>query len=354
MQGSLKGGAHIIFPFSESKEAPRIPIPVSGRSESIERVNAARKDVRRKMYEYDKKRKNKYASRFVGNPNDKEVKQSKREDEKNTNRKPGGLEIKNDISDAESSSVIDHEKILKTLKWKSYSEATSCTPNEEITLISMIQSIIPISFRRYDCPRLVQELDHHQASAMWSERAVLEELFFSLIGFSVEEILNEEEWEDHPLVQHDDWLSEEHYCDWGGVTCGITTIGVGDGNLENTFDTAESNFIDECKKDRLRARHRNRCDGKRYLDGWRCEPCPPNHNVTKLDLTILAFTGVLPDNLYMLTYLHRLNVMGSLIKGGIPSTFKKFKYLEFIDVSKNSMSGPLSLDHLPVSLNELW
>ena len=311
------------------------------------RVNEARSGVRRKMYEYEENRKSK-----ARQSNEKRLDRNKVKDQQQD--EDDKTETMNEIVESQSFD-INHDEVLKAMKWNYYSDAVdNCSLNEFEALLSLIKASMPKSFIRYSCELIAEELALHQETGKWSERCILEGLFFSLTGLSDEQILNEEEWRSHPLVQHDTWFSEADHCNWGGVTCGITTIGVGGGNLENTFDNMDaSDSVEECLASRLRARQRNRCNGKRKLDGWTCERCPPRKKVTKIDLTMLAFPGVLPSNLYMLTYLYRLNVMGNSIVNGIPNTYQRFKYLEFIDVSKNQMSGHLP-NQLPGSMTELW
>jgi hypothetical protein len=251
------------------------------------------------------------------------------------------------------SSRINHQDILKTMKWNSYSQVKSCSSDEYETLYDMLRGNVPISFRLHPCLFLLAELKNHQDTGMWSERSVLEEAFFLLLGLNEEQILDVTNWQTHPLVELDTWFREPDHCSWGGVTCGITTFGVGPGNQENEFDEPPSDSVEECINFSDNVRERTRCDGRRKLDGYTCKLCPPSNKVTKLDLTELDLAGVLPENLYMLTQLRRLNVMGNSIVGGIPATYLKFEHIEFIDVSKNEMGGPLP-DHLPLSLVELW
>ncbi|KAL7468345.1 hypothetical protein ACHAXS_008563, partial [Conticribra weissflogii] len=119
---------------------------------------------------------------------------------------------------------------------------------------------------------------------------------------------------------------------------------------------------------------KDRCDGERLIDGWTGLPCPPSDSITKIDLVHLGvrLVGKLPENLYMLRNLHRLNLMGnrinasiecssefimrftsSVVVGGIPESFGMFEKLEFLDVSQNELRGPFP-KHLPSTLLELW
>ena len=338
-------------------------LPLSGRNNPVERVIEARKRIRIKAYESDVTQKEKASvsgeqPRFNFHVHDwslirQDIDNNDEYGENKNNEDESERREEKDKWD-ESTSTINHVKVLKTLKWESYDIAiTACTVEDHRRLWLYIGARLPVNFSLYDCPRILRELKYHQETMMWTEKAVLEEFFFSLINLPI----SDTRWVMHPLVQHDNWFSEVDYCEWGGVTCGSTTIGVGEGSHENTFDVADAELITskECKNLQMRARHKNRCDRRnnRLTDGWTCEACPPKTSITKLDLTHLAFTGVLSDNLYMLSHLHRLNMMGNFIEGSIPITYKRFKYLEFVDVSKNKLSGPLP-KHLPVSITELW
>ncbi|KAL7510061.1 hypothetical protein ACHAXN_006999 [Cyclotella atomus] len=318
-------------------------VPASSQDEPILRVEVDRSELRRiNQHEYEKYRKNKKI------PSEKETGKM---DNKHEGRDKSNIEKEkpDQVSSKKVSSQINHEDILKKMMSNSYSKVMSCSS----MLYDELRGSVPISLCRYPCFYLLEELGHHQKTGMWSEKTVLEEAFFLLLGLNEKQILNVTNWQTHPLVEFDTWLKEPDHCSWGGVTCGITTFGVGPGNQENTFDEAQSDSVDECLNSSLKVRQRNRCDGSRKLDWWTCQPCPPSNKVTKLDLTMLDFTGVLSENLYMLTQLRRLNVMGNSIVGGIPDTYQQFEHIEFIDVSKNGMEGPLP-DHLPVSLIELW
>lgn len=311
-----------------------------GNDETIAHADAFRVSI---ITEQDQKRKNKAINSGAnGWPHQTKIDPDKDSGSKNqnTNDNAGALPP-----------IINHDEVLKSTKWTSY-PAKGCSQSEQNKLLTMLKGKIPVSFSRYDCLRLLFELKHHQKTSMWTERAVLEELLFSLLSLSEEQLLDTANWESHPLVNHGKWLSDLHHCQWGGVTCGITTIGVAEGNQENTFDNTRET-VEECKKSRLKARHRNRCDGRSLYDGWTCGPCPQPDIVTKLDLTKLGLTGVLTENLYMLTRLSRINVMGNSIHGGFPDTYEQFNYLEFVDISRNQMSGPFP-EHLPMSIAELW
>jgi Leucine-rich repeat (LRR) protein len=246
-------------------------------------------------------------------------------------------------------SDINHEELLFQLGLREYPPAKCTKALELIVQTSSIRDTLPVNFLIYDCTRIVQELRFHQATGAWSERTVLEEFFFSIIGASEEQVLSES-WKSHPLVTHDNWLEEDNavgLCRWGGITCAYTTIGVGKGTDDNIQDD------DDANEESTKLRHRNRCNGRRKVDGWTGKPCPPFDSVTKIDLTHLQFSGRLPDNIHMIKHLHRLNLMANQIHGSIPMTYSLFNQLEFLDLSRNMISS-LEWNSLPTSLNELW
>lgn len=350
MVGSLEGTQEIdvnVQTLADSgvQRKKNYQLPESGLNEAIVRVGGQTRHSSREGSPNDEnmKRKNIVPGSVSSDLNDWDYENEKKEIEARNRSKPEGF------------LTIDHVEVLKKIGLSSY--PTVCPPEWEnsmmVPLLRDMNVILPASFIRYDCNIVLGEMRQHQKVAIFSETAVLEELFFSLLGLSEDEILNEELWKNHPLVQDDNWFSNQPICTWGGVTCGYTTIGVGVGTIDNTPNHMQQTPDGECKRSRSKSRHQNRCDGTQQFDEWVCEPCPPADSVTKLDLTTLGLPGTLPDNLYMLTHLHRLNVMGNSLRGGIPDTYEIFLNLEFLDVSKNSMSGPLP-DRLPASLNELW
>eukprot|EP00986_Skeletonema_menzelii_P005606 scaffold2086_cov149-Skeletonema_menzelii.AAC.3 len=232
---------------------------------------------------------------------------------------------------------IDHDTILQSLGWETTSFAdypSVCDSDAKRVLMPLIPELgLPNSFIRYDCERLVQDLKHHRMTGRWSERAVLEEFFFALTDIPPED---EVVWSEVGLVSSGKWLSDSDHCNWDGITCGSTTIGPGARGMDD----------DDARK--------SRCHGKMDVDQLLDIPCPPKTAVTKIDLTsIPRLNGTLINNLYMLTNLHRLNLMKNKIQGSVPASFSEFKKLEFLDVSDNRMSSQLPRN-LPSTLEEVW
>ena len=181
-----------------------IRIPASGNDETIAHADAFRVSI---ITEQDQKRKNKAIhSGANGWPHQTKIDPDKDNGSKNqnTNDNAGALPP-----------IINHDEVLKSTKWTSY-PAKGCSQSEQNKLLTMLKGKIPVSFSRYDCFRLFLELKHHQKTSMWTERAVLEELLFSLLSLSEEQLLDTANWESHPLVNHGKWLSDLHHCQWGG------------------------------------------------------------------------------------------------------------------------------------------
>lgn len=247
--------------------------------------------------------------------------------------------------------IIDHDALLRRLGGlNKYPD--ECDSGTEEILMSLLQDInvLPNSFRRYNCQRLLQELSFHRTSgANWSERSVLEEFFFAVTDTSPED---ETRWKSISLVVSGKWLSDSDYCKWNGITCGVTNVGPGERGIEDDDnDDADCAVIAGVKTCKAKKR---RCDGIMDVDQILGIPCPPKNSVTKIDLTGFTFlNGTLSSSLYMLSNLHRLNLMKNNIHSTIPPSYSEFKKLEFLDVSDNHMTGQLPRN-LPAKLEEVW
>mmetsp|Transcript_5186 Transcript_5186/g.7535 ORF Transcript_5186/g.7535 Transcript_5186/m.7535 type:complete len:973 (-) Transcript_5186:85-3003(-) len=241
--------------------------------------------------------------------------------------------------------IIDHDAIFQSLGWETTTFAdypSVCDDNAKMVLMPLIEELdLPNNFRRYNCERLVEEMKHHRMTGRWSERAVLEEFFFALSEIPPEDerISKANEKKLGGLLGSGKWLSDSDHCSWDGITCGSTTVGPGARGMEEEDDDANK---------------KTRCDGKMDVDQLLNIPCPPKTAVTKIDLTSIPYmNGTLINNLYMLTNLHRLNLMKNEIQGTVPESFSEFKKLEFLDLSDNLMTSQLPRN-LPSTLEEVW
>ncbi|KAI2505152.1 hypothetical protein MHU86_9240 [Fragilaria crotonensis] len=125
-------------------------------------------------------------------------------------------------------------------------------------------------------------------------------------------------------------------CDWEGITCG---------------DIRPS----ERDQPRIQLKFDGKIDvpyawGSAEEHRWSAP-----HLVTKIDLPELECPGTLPEELFMLTELRRLNLRGNLLHGTIPATYGDLVKLGFLDLSSNSLTGvPWQLSKLYKNLQELW
>eukprot|EP00984_Skeletonema_dohrnii_P011709 scaffold4693_cov113-Skeletonema_dohrnii-CCMP3373.AAC.2 len=242
--------------------------------------------------------------------------------------------------------IIDHDAILQSLGWETTTFAdypSVCDSNAKMVLMPLIEELdLPNNFRRYNCERLVEEMKHHRMTGRWSERAVLEEFFFALSEIPPEDerISKADGSKLSGLLGSGKWLSDSDHCSWDGITCGSTTVGPGARGMEEDDEDANK---------------KTRCDGKMDVDQLLNIPCPPKTAVTKIDLTSMYeyLNGTLINNLYMLTNLHRLNLMKNEIRGTVPESFSELKKLEFLDLSDNLMTSQLPRN-LPSTLEEVW
>ncbi len=245
---------------------------------------------------------------------------------------------------------IDHDAILRRVGLETTAFAnflpSICDSHAEKVLSLVEELNLPSNFNTYGCARLVHEFAHHRAKGKWTERAVLEEFLFALLDVSPEE---EERWMTDDLVVNGEWLRGNDICRWNGITCGSTIVGPGPRGLEKKGDDANCAVVGgvkTCKK--------TRCNGRMDVDELLGIPCPPNTAVTKIDLTsIPRMSGTLIHNLWMLSDLHRLNLMKNNIRGTVPESFSELKKLEFLDVSDNRMTSQLPRN-LPSTLEEVW
>jgi hypothetical protein len=263
------------------------------------------------------------------------------------------METKRDTS--QYATIIDHGAILQRMGWENtiFADYPSvCDSNTKEVLPSLLGELnLPSSFQRYNCERLMQDLKHHRLTGRWSERAVLEEFFFALTGIPPEE---EERWRSVGLVSSGKWLSDGDHCDWDGITCGSTTVGAGARGMEDDDDDDDDANCAVVAGVKTCKAKKTRCDGKMDVDQILNIPCPPKTSITKIDLTSITYlSGTLISNLYMLTNLHRLNLMENQIQGTVPASFSEFKKLEFLDVSDNQMTSQLPRN-LPSTLEEVW
>ena len=262
------------------------------------------------------------------------------------------------IDTSSFSPVIDHDVILQGLGGLRHYPEHSYEDDQgayidSITVTLIQNGTVPNSFQRYDAGRMISELKLHRRTGRWSERAVLEEFFFAVTGVAPED---EKRWKSIGLVTSGKWLSGDvsgaDHCKWEGVTCGSTTVGPGLLGMEDDDDD-DANCAIVAGVKTCKAK-KTRCDGTMDTDEILDVSCPPKDMVTKIDLTSIPYlNGTLISNLYMLSGLHRLNLMKNNMYGTVPPSFSEFKFLEFLDVSDNHLTSTLPLN-LPNTLEEVW
>ena len=262
------------------------------------------------------------------------------------------------IDTSSFSPVIDHDVILQGLgglrQYPGHSYEDDQGAYIDSIMVTLVQNgTVPNSFQRYDAGRMMEELKLHRSTGRWSERAVLEEFFFAVAGIGPED---EKRWKSIGLVTSGKWLSGDvsgaDHCKWEGVTCGSTTVGPGLLGMEDDDDD-DANCAIVAGVKTCKAK-KTRCDGTMDTDEILDVSCPPKDMVTKIDLTSIPYlNGTLISNLYMLSGLHRLNLMKNNMYGTVPPSFSEFKFLEFLDVSDNHLTSTLPLN-LPNTLEEVW
>lgn len=262
------------------------------------------------------------------------------------------------IDTSSFSPVIDHDVILQGLgglrQYPGHSYEDDQGAYIDSIMVTLVQNgTVPNSFQRYDAGRMMEELKLHRSTGRWSERAVLEEFFFAVAGIAPED---EKRWKSIGLVTSGKWLSGDvsgaDHCKWEGVTCGSTTVGPGLLGMEDDDDD-DANCAIVAGVKTCKAK-KTRCDGTMDTDEILDVSCPPKDMVTKIDLTSIPYlNGTLISNLYMLSGLHRLNLMKNNMYGTVPPSFSEFKFLEFLDVSDNHLTSTLPLN-LPNTLEEVW
>jgi Leucine-rich repeat (LRR) protein len=197
---------------------------------------------------------------------------------------------------------------------------------------------VPRFMRVYSGERVAEELSYYlRAKQQWSQRVVLELMYFALT-YGTDYKPDDNGYLEYPCLQHKtNWLNDEvDVCEWEGITCGNIHPSVHDrprvelklfGKIEGTYDW-----------------------GPEEEYRW-----PARHVVTKIDLPELKCRGTLPEDLFMLTELRRLNLRGNSLRGTIPATFGDLVKLDFLDLSFNELTGvPWQLSHLFKNLEELW
>lgn len=202
----------------------------------------------------------------------------------------------------------------------------------------LVKVAVPRFMRHYSGDRIGEELNYYLLSKQrWSQRVVLELLYYALSYGT--DYKPPEDFQSQPpcLKQMRNWMDlTVDVCDWEGITCG---------------DTRPSNR----DQPRIQLKFDGTIDLPYSWDSAEEPRWPTPHLVTKIDLPEFGCPGTLPEELFMLTELRRLNLRGNLLQGTIPSTYGDLVKLGFLDLSSNRLGGvPWQLSKLYKNLQELW
>ncbi len=167
-----------------------------------------------------------------------------------------------------------------------------------------------------DCPRhflwlsdksVKEELDYRVKKGKWSERVMVEKTYFTLFyggtGLASQYMDSVDDFQTD-LVGWDVMNRKSNHCQWEGIEC-----------IEiKTQTSSESNTA-------------------------------PNF-VVGFSINGFSLEGTLPDDLYHLSHLRKLDLNGNRIQGTIPASWGKLKHLVELDLGFNRLSGsiPSSLE----------
>jgi Leucine-rich repeat (LRR) protein len=198
---------------------------------------------------------------------------------------------------------------------------------------------VPNFMRALPAQRIAEELQTYlQAGQKWSQRMILEMLYYALTYGKDYKPTDDPEYAEYPCLQgRKGWLdAKTDVCQWEGITCGN---------------------IHPSKKDRPRVELKlyGKIAGDYEWPPWEEFRWPSRNIITKIDLAEMKCKGTLPEDLNMLPELRRLNLRDNAIHGTIPSTYGDWLKMDFLDLSNNQLTGvPWQLTKMSKTLQELW
>jgi Leucine-rich repeat (LRR) protein len=201
-----------------------------------------------------------------------------------------------------------------------------------------VKLAVPTFMRLFSGERVAEELQYYlRSEQQWSQRVVLEMLYYALT-YGTDYKPTDDLYPEYPCLQQKTyWLDETvDVCLWEGVTCGN---------------------IHPSQQDRPRSELKlfGKIEGTYDWGPWEEYRWPARHAVTKIELPGLKCKGMLPEDLFMLTELRRLNLHDNALRGTIPATFGDMVNLDFLDLSRNLLTGvPWQLSRLFKNVEELW
>ena len=145
-----------------------------------------------------------------------------------------------------------------------------------------------------------------------------------------------------------DFLSEDHICEWRGVTCSpnavITALDFDKNNLNGTIPS-ELAFLENLEDFNM---HRNLLKGTLSSEFGRLQ------NLVRMNLMENMLTSTIPTEFGNMTTLTVLNLSENMLSKGIPSEIGLLTRLNEIDLEKNQLTGtiPVEVATLPI-LDEL-
>ena len=169
--------------------------------------------------------------------------------------------------------------------------------------------------------RILREINHSFQNSGWSERVLLEILYYAATYGTDHKPANYTHQDGTTgLETAGNWLVDcVDICQWEGIVCGPLSN-------DNPLAAGVSDYQ------------------------------PPCHSVTSIDLTDKNLSGTLPSELSRMKHLQRLNLNNNKLHGTIPTTYGNFENLQFLDLGENKLTGliPHQLENLAPTLQELW
>jgi Leucine-rich repeat (LRR) protein len=200
---------------------------------------------------------------------------------------------------------------------------------------------VPRFMQLYSGSRIADELHYYlRNSNHWSQRMILELLFYSLTYGTDYEPINETYPEYPCLRSRSNWMDNTvDVCEWEGITCGEVYPS------RHEQPRAEWKLFGNAEEGTTFSYPSKPTDSI-----W-----PPLSAVTQIDVSNMDCQGTIPENLIMLTDLRRLTIRDNHLKGTIPATFGQWSTLQFLDLSFNKLTGvPWQISQLGKTLEELW
>jgi len=217
---------------------------------------------------------------------------------------------------------------LLLVKCEPQDDSNNATTSENSDAIE-----VPLHFNKFSKDRASFEINYwkENSGTAWSERVILELLFYSLNG---------ERW-----GQSTNWLDESRsICTWKGITCQLPEsyyLAVDNEGKYHSGSAAEN-----CISDLSSTNTNNAPPEEEFVhihDYANYFTPEKGAVVTKIELPSNNLTGTLPSELYMLPYLRLINLEENQIHGTIPTTLGLTQKLRFLNLGFNSLTAQIPL-----------